>query len=167
VISSWRLELEGMTSKYLRDWRECNVLPHVKLEAMLTTYIKATIWRVISFSSFESTTLHPSPLRSNHGECASHGGRGELSSTILAFPLCHGCTRGNPMSVHPQTVRHSSPRVFTRGRDSDPVGAPQVFTRGRDSDPVGAPRVFTRGRDSDSVGGPPRVFTRGSRSYVC
>ena len=65
---------------------------------------------------------HPSPLRSNHGECASHGGRGELSSTILAFPLSHGCTRGNPMSVHPQTVRHSSPRVLTRGRDSDPVG---------------------------------------------
>ena len=114
-----------MTSMYSRIWRECLVLPHVKLTAMLTTYIKATIWRVISFSSFESIPLHPwgatmesVPHMSEEVgcitlKCASTSSRvhprQHPGRTPLVRPVCHGCspvgdsgTRfGAPTGVHP------------------------------------------------------------------
>jgi hypothetical protein len=153
VISSWCLEWEGMRCMYFRIWRECLVLPHMKMKAMLTSYIKATIWRLISFSSFESNPFHPWGATM---ESVPHMAEEVRALTLMLWDLPHGCTRGSPLAVQPylygQFFHGCSPVGVTCAR----LGGGPTGEHPWDSwaPSWGAQRVNTRGTSGCLVGGP-------------
>ena len=108
-----------------REWGICT--HEFGGNALLTTYIKATIWRLISFSSFESIPFHPWGATM---ESVPHMAEEVRALTLMLMDLPHGCTRGAPMTVPPYMYGQLGHGWTHVGATCARLGPPRVNTRG-------------------------------------